>query len=132
MKAEVARVTEATEGQEKKTVLVVEFMKDSIWNYDKTTLAGNMITEMGAELLDAAGDLGAEDLINLDPDVICVIGDETKTEKLTHDQGYASLKAVQNEAVYAIDLSDVYTSGVRTINGLNEIGRALYPEFYTE
>ena len=132
MKDEVARVTEATEGQEKKKVLVVEFMKDSIWNYDKTTLAGNMITEMGAELLDAAGDLGAEDLINLDPDVIFVIGDETKTENLTGDQGYASLKAVQNGAVYAIDLSDVYTSGVRTINGLNEIGKALYPELYTE
>jgi len=132
MKNEVARVTEATQGQEKKTVLVVEFMKDSIWNYDKTTLAGNMITEMGGELLDAAGDLGAEDLINLDPDVIFVIGDETKTEKLTGDQGYASLKAVQDGAVYPIDLSDVYTSGVRTINGLNEIGRALYPELYTE
>ncbi len=132
MKDEVARVTEATEGQEKKKVLVVEFMKDSIWNYDKTTLAGNMITEMGGELLDAAGDLGAEDLINLDPDVIFVIGDETKTEKLTGDQGYASLKAVQDGAVYPIDLSDVYTSGVRTINGLNEIGRALYPELYTE
>ena len=61
-----------------------------------------------------------------------MIGDETKTENLTGDQGYASLKAVQNGAVYAIDLSDVYTSGVRTINGLNEIGKALYPELYTE
>lgn len=132
MKDEVARVTEATQGQEKKTVLVVEFMKDSIWNYDKTMLAGNMVIEMGGDLLDAASDIGAEDLINLDPDVIFVIGDETKVENLTGDPGYASLKAVQNGDVYPLDLSDVYTSGVRTINGLNNIGKALYPELYAE
>ena len=106
MKDEVARVTEATQGQEKKTVLVVEFMKDSIWNYDKTMLAGNMVIEMGGDLLDAASDIGAEDLINLDPDVIFVIGDETKVENLTGDPGYASLKAVQNGDVYPL----VYTS----------------------
>ena len=43
---------------------------------------------------------------------------------------YASLKSVQNGNVTAIDLSEVYTSGVRTIYGLQHIGQALYPELY--
>lgn len=130
MKDEVKRVTEATKDQEKKTVLVMEFMKESIWNYDKTMLAGNMVIEMGGELLDAPSDLGAEDVINLNPDVIFVIGDEEDVAKLTENQAYSSLTCVENGDVYAVDLSDVYTSGVRTINGLNKIGQALYPELY--
>ena len=132
MKNEVNRVISATKDQEKKTVLVMEFMKDSIFNYDKTMLAGNMVTEMGGELLDAPSEIGAEDLLNLDPDVIFVMGDEEATKKVTDEKGYESLKAVKNGDVYPLNLSDVYTSGVRTINGLNAIGKALYPELYTE
>lgn len=133
MKDAVERVISATEGQESKTVLVIEFLGDSIWNYDKTMLAGNMVMEMGGDLLDAPSDLGAEDLINLDPDILFVIGsDDTVLEHITADPGYTSLKAVQNNNVYRLSLGDVYTSGVRTINGLNAIGQALYPDLYTE
>ncbi len=133
MKDEVARVTEAVADQEKRTVLVIEFMRDSIWNYDKTMLAGNMVLSMGGDLMDAPSDLGKEDLLNLDPDVIFVIGSsEEKLQKLTEDPGLASLTCVQNGDCYLVPLDYVYTSGVRTIYGLNALGAGLYPELYAE
>lgn len=132
IKDEVARVTEAVEGQEKQKVVVVEFMKDSIWNYDSTMLVGDMVKEMGGELMDLPSDIGAEDLINADPDVLFIIGNDEKVADFMADESYVSLSAVQNGRVAALDLSDVYTSGVRTIRGLNAIGKALYPDMYTE
>lgn len=133
MQAEVRRVTEATAGQEKKTVLVFEYLGDRIWNYDKTMLAGNMVIQMGGDLLDAPSDIGKEDILNLNPDVIFVIGsEEDRLTAVTEDPGLASLTAIQNGDVHLIPLSYVYTSGVRTIHGLNRIGAALYPELYAE
>lgn len=88
---------------------------------------------MGGELLTTPDNLGKEDIINLDPDVLFVIGDtEEAAAQITDDPGFASLQAVQNNAVYNLPLSYVYTSGVRTIYGLDAIGSALYPELYTE
>lgn len=131
LKDEVSRVTEAVKNQPKKTVLVLEFMGDGIWNYDKTMLAGDMVTAMGGELLDTPKEFGKEDLINLDPEVLFVIGsDASAIEKVTADPGLASLQAVKNGNVYNLPLSYVYTSGVRTILGLNTIGAALYPDLY--
>ena len=132
IKDEVARVTEAVAGQEKQKVVVVEFMKDSIWNYDKTMLVGDMVAQMGGELMDLPSDIGAEDLLNADPDVLFIIGDDEKVADFMANEAYGSLSAVQNERVFPLDLSDVYTSGVRTIRGLNAIGKALYPDLYAE
>lgn len=133
LKTEVARVTEATKDQPKKTCLVFEFLGSRIWNYDKTMLAGDMVLKMGGDLLDAPGDLGKEDIINLDPEVIFIIGStEEAIKTLTEDPGFASLQAVKNGNVYHLPLSYVYTSGVRTIYGLNAIGAALYPELYAD
>lgn len=133
LKAEVERVVSAAAGQEKKTCLVFEFLGDSIWNYDKTMLAGDMVIQMGGELLDAPGDLGKEDIINLDPEVIFVIGStQEAADAVLTDPAFASLQAVQSGNVYNLPLSYVYTSGVRTIYGLNAIGAALYPELYAD
>ena len=131
LKAEVERVTSAVKGQPQKSCIVIEFLGSMIWNYDKTMLAGNMVQTMGGNLLEAADDLGKEDIINLDPEVIFVIGDTEEVAKnFMDDPSFASLKAVQNKNVYNLPLSYVYTSGVRSILGLNAIGAALYPDLY--
>ena len=122
----------AVADQEPQKVVVVEFMKDSIWNYDKTMLVGDMVAQMGGELMDLPSDIGAEDLLNADPDVLFIIGDDEKVANFMADEAYASLSAVQNNRVFPLDLSDVYTSGIRTIRGLNAIGKGLYPDLYTE
>ena len=124
-------MTSAVEGQPQKTVLVIEFLGDMIWNYDKTMLAGDMVTAMGGQLLDVPEDMGKEDIINADPDVIFVIGEsEDSAKNFMEDPAFASLKSVQNGDVYTLPLGSVYTSGVRTILGLNAIGEALYPDLY--
>ena len=94
-------------------------------------LAGNMVVRMGGNLLDVNGSIGAEDVINLDPDVLFVIG-EKSYKGIMDDPAFTSLRARVDNQVYTVDLGDVYTSGVRTINGLNIIGKALYPDLYQE
>lgn len=131
MKAAVDKATKATEGQEKKTVLFIEFLGGRIQVYDKTMLAGNMVELMGGDLLDVDGTIGAEDIINLDPDVMFVIGEKSYTG-IMDDPAYTSLRARVNNQVFTVELGDVYTSGVRTLNGLNIIGKALYPDLYQE
>ena len=53
-------------------------------------------------------------------------------KNITEDPAFSSLKAVKDNQVFPLNLSDVYTSGIRTIDGLNAIGEALYPELYQE
>ena len=130
MKAEVERVTSQTKDMEKKSVLIVEFMKDKIWTYDETYLAGDMVKALGGNLINTEREIGEENIVELDPDVLIVIGNEEKKQQVMENPAFASLKAVQNGNVTPISLSEVYTSGVRTINGLNHIGQALYPELY--
>lgn len=151
MEASVEEVMKVAEGQEKEKVLIVEFLGDTIRTYDKTTLAGDMVNKMGGELLDTQGQISAEDLVGLNPDVLFVIyfgpmgQDAEMTEEeadkkaaeeavanITENPAFASLKAVQEGKVFPLLLSDCYTSGIRTINGLNAIGEALYPEAYQE
>ena len=126
IKDEVARVKAAVADQEPQKVVVVEFMKDSIWNYDKTMLVGDMVAQMGGELMDLPSDIGAEDLLNADPDVLFIIGDDEKVANFMADEAYASLSAVQNNRVFPLDLSDVYTSGIAivisAIRHMREIG----------
>ena len=130
MKAEVEKVTSETKDQPKKSVLIIELMKDKIWTYDETYLAGDMVKMMGGDLINTEREIGAEHIVELDPDVLIVIGNEEKKQSVMENPAYASLKSVQNGNVTAIDLSEVYTSGVRTIYGLQHIGQALYPELY--
>lgn len=139
MKDAVDKATKIVEGQqEKKSVLIIEGTGDKIRVYDKTTLAGDMVIKMGGNLLETEGQIGSEDLINLNPDVIFAIhmdgyGEDagaTIVESIMCNPAYSSLNVVQNSQVFPINLSDVYTSGIRTIDGLNAIGKALYPELY--
>ncbi len=151
MEEAVENAEKAVEGQEKKSAVIIEFLGDAIHTYDSTTLAGDMVAKMGGELLETSSQIGAEDLIGLNPDVLFVIyvgptgqdsavSEEDADEKaaqeavanITENPAYASLKAVQEGQVYPLLLSDCYTSGIRTINGLNTIGEALCPEAYQE
>lgn len=130
MKAEVEKVTAAAKDQPKKTVLIAEFLKDKTWTYDETYLAGDMVKAMGGDLINTEREIGAENIVEIDPEVLLLIGDETDIQAVKDNPAFANLQSVKNNQVYAIDLSEVYTSGVRTIHGLNHIGQFLYPDLY--
>lgn len=140
----VEAVKAATAGMEvRPTVLMLESY-DTFWNYGASSLGGDMVTQLGGVLLNAdASDLGKEDVIAANPDVIFVVympyaGDdpeELKAQKLavfTEDEVFASLSAVQNGRVVPIMLSEMYAAATRTQDGINTIAAGLYPDLVIE
>lgn len=138
MKNEIANVLTQTEGQESPTVAVIEFMRDSIWNYGASSLGGDMVTALGGTLVSPDGsELGKEDLVALDPDVIFVVymakTETVEAEKMAmvmEDPAFADLSAVKNGRVHTIMLGDMYASTVRSIDGIRVFAAGMYPELY--
>lgn len=139
MKAQVSGTLAAVQGREPVRVMVVEPIGDSITNYGSKTLAGDMVTALGGELANPdASNVGKEDLLSADPDVIFVVymaysGDDPETVKesqlavITGDPALATLSAVQNARVHLIMLGDMYASGPRTSDGLETLAQGMYP-----
>ena len=114
--------------------------------YGEDTLGGNVAINGGAELAVGKhgenGNISAEDLIAINPDAIFMVwydgytvGDvdyagEQVVNLITQDLKFASLDAVQNGRVYPINLSGIYCSGMRTLDGILDISKNLYPELY--
>lgn len=139
MKADVeAAKAEAEKQENEKTVLVIEFLGDSITNYGASSLAGDMVTSLGAKLsAPEATNLGKEDIVSLNPDEIFVVymaysGEDGEDVKATHlgylldDEAFASLSAVKEGNVHAIMLGDMFASGIRTQNGIKEFAKGIY------
>ena len=140
MKAQVEATLAAAQGQEPVRVAVVEpTASGTITNYGADSLAGDMVTALGGELARPDGsDMGKEDLVACDPDVIFVVymayaGDDpdaVRAEQLAaiqDDPALASLSAVQSGRVHLIMLGDMYASGPRTIDGLKTLAQGMYP-----
>ena len=77
----VNEVSSKVSNEEKQSAMVIEFYDDEIYTYGSKTLAGDMVTKLGAEVLNPeGGNIGAGDLIKLNPDCIFVsymdMGDE--------------------------------------------------------
>lgn len=139
MKTEIKKAEEAAaKEKEQKTVLVIEFLGDSISNYGKTSLAGDMVTALGAKLVgEDKSTISKEEIISLNPDEIFVVymaysgenGEDVKAKNLNYlleDSAFASLNAVKNNNVHPIMLGDIYASGVRTQNGIEEFANKIY------
>ena len=131
----VNEVSSKVSNEEKQSAMVIEFYDDEIYTYGSKTLAGDMVTKLGAELLNPeGGNIGAEDLIKLNPDCIFVSymdrGNENvpveEINKILENPAFASLSAVKNKRVYSIPLGDMYSSGIRTIDGINTFANGLY------
>lgn len=140
MQAQVADTLAAAEGREAVRVAVVEpTASGTITNYGADTLAGDMVTALGGELAKPEGsEMGKEDLVACDPDVIFVVymaysGDDPESvmaEQLAaiqDDPAFASLSAVQNGSIHLVMLGDIYASGPRTIDGLRTLAQGMYP-----
>jgi iron complex transport system substrate-binding protein len=145
MKNTVEAVAEVASKQEKKpSVLILESYDSTFTNYGASSLGGDMVTVLGGILAKEDGsDLGKEDIIALNPDVIFVVympyeGDDAeklKQEKLDvflKDESLASLSAVQNSRVVPIMLSEMYASTTRTKDGIVTFAKGLYPNIEIE
>jgi iron complex transport system substrate-binding protein len=132
----VNEIVESEKGKKQQSTLIIEFYDDKISGYGKSTLGGDMVTKLGAKLLNEKGNsLSKEDLINLNPDSIFVVymdrenADMAKESKdlVMKDKTLQSLNAVKNDRIYPIELGQMYCSGVRTIDGIETFANGLYP-----
>ncbi|MBQ8508267.1 MAG: ABC transporter substrate-binding protein [Clostridia bacterium] len=141
MYAEIERigayVTES--GIEPLSVAVLEDEGDSYRVYGHSTLGGNIAERVGATLAVGAensDNVGVEDLIAANPDKIFMIwyqgwlGPDEVVASIMENPALASLKAVQNGDVYALNLVQVWCSGLHTMEGIQTFASALYPELY--
>lgn len=115
--------------------------------YGQDVLGGNVAEHGGAELV--AGlhgnneNLGAEDLIALDPEVIFMVwyegytvgdavveSDEAAAGLILDNPAFASLQAVKNGRVYGINLKYTYCSGMNTLEGIEYFAAHLYPDLF--
>lgn len=143
---EVKKINEHLEGKEKLTAAVLEDEGGTYRVYSEDTLGGNVAVNAGADLSVGKhgenGNISAEDLIAANPDAIFMVwydgygvndteyNGENVTELITKDPKFASLDAVKNNRVFAINLSGIYCSGLRTLDGILDISTSLYPELY--
>ncbi len=143
MKNEINNVISKTKGNtEKKKVMIIEPINGKITNYGSKTLGGNMVEALGAELIVPEGnDVGKEDIVAANPDIIFVVymaysgedGEDVKQSQLDlilKDDAFSSLKSVKEKKVYPIMLGDMYASGIRTMDGIINFARGIYPELY--
>lgn len=140
MKTEIARVLEAVDGQNPVRVAVVEPMETVLSNYGANTLAGDMVMQLGGELANPDGkEMGKEDLLACDPEVIFVVymaysGENPESviaaqlAAIEDDPALASLSAVRNGRVYPIMLGDIYAAGPRAMDGIQTLAKGMYPE----
>lgn len=139
MKQQVEDTLAAAKGQEAVRVAVLEPISGKMTNYAANSLAGDMVTQLGGQLVKPEGnEMGKEDLVAGDPDVIFVVymayaGDDPETVKaqqlsaIQDDPALASLSAIQSGRVYPIMLGDMYASGPRTGDGIGVFAQGMYP-----
>ena len=141
MYAEIDKVVAYMEasGLEPMTVAILEDESDSYRVYDTTTIGGNIAEAVGAKLAVGAEDsanIGAEDLIAADPDKLFMIWyegwitPEEAVASIVDNPAFASLKAVQNGDVYALNLVQVYCPGLHMMDAIQTFGAGLYPDLY--
>ncbi|MCI5837368.1 MAG: ABC transporter substrate-binding protein [Veillonellaceae bacterium] len=118
--------------------LVIELLGKDIVVYGEKTLAGDMVQSLGGELLAAAQrNIGREDIIRLNPDVVFLVVTETAYDeapklmrRLYDEPAFNGLAFVQQHRAHILPLYTVYAPGVRVQDGIEIISHGLYPEVF--
>ena len=103
------------------------------WTSGKGTFVDDILSMLGA--VNVGSDLGegwlsisVEKLLERDPDIILIPGDESMVEAFKSDATYAELSAVKNGTVYAVDANMSQRPGPRIADAMMEFATILYPE----
>lgn len=140
MKAEIGKAKDFVQGKEKVRAVILEVEKDGVYRiYGEDSIGGDIATQVGADLVAKAnGKIGAEELVKLNPDVVfsvyfgSEIDRDTASSSILENPGLSSVSAVKSNRVHPIMLSEVYASGIRTLDGIKTILKGLYPELYKD
>ena len=91
---------------------------------------------MGGELLGTGmRTISKEQLIEMDPDALFLVVCENAygrmdqiVDQIYQDKALKGLSCVKNRRIYPLPLYAIYSAGVRTYDGIQIIGKGLYPE----
>ena len=137
MDKKIASAQEKVKEKGKTRVIILEVEKENqLRLYGPETIGGIIAEKVGADLLTNEQTITAEELINLNPDVIFSVyfgpdtdlTEESCVQKLMDNPALKSISAIQNQKVYPITLSYTYATGARTLEAINYISDILYPE----
>lgn len=136
MKKEIENAKKFSKDNPPAKAVILEVGSDNMYRiYGEDSIGGNIATLVGADLVARENDnIGAEDLVKLDPEVIFTVyyGDklveDAALESIMNTPALASISAIKNERVHPIMLSEVYASGIRTLDGITSISNGLYPD----
>lgn len=120
--------------------LIVELEGKSLTVYGKKSLAGNILESMGGELLvPDSREISKEQLIELNPDALFVVvieGNYDKADQVLsyfyNERAFDSVDCVKNHRISVLPLYSIYSAGVRMSDGIDYIGKGLYPDLFQD
>ncbi len=138
MRKEIGKAKGFVKGKEAVKTVILEVEKNGTYRiYGEDSVGGDIAKRVGANLVAKSnGKMGNEDLIKLNPDVIFTvyygkeIDKEAALKSIISNPALSSISAIKSKRVHPIMLSEVYASGIRTLDGIKTISKGLYPELY--
>jgi iron complex transport system substrate-binding protein len=142
LKNEIAQIVAISETiQPKKTVYFEISSPPSVVSIGNDVFLNEMITIAGAQNIFADKDRfifpSAESIIERNPDVILTnvgntLSNENAASELQNRIGFENIKAVKNNAVYEIDANSSSRPSHHIIFAIQQMARAIYPEYYAQ
>lgn len=137
MRAEIDFVAAHTKDRPPARTLIIEAMGNSFLNYGEKTLAADILRHVGGELIPLGRYIGAEEIVEADPDVLFLIVSEGRYREsaaikkaLVEDRALQDVSAIRTGRVYVLPLYIVYASATRTEDGIRAMAAGLYPDLY--
>ena len=137
MKEQIEQIKEkASKVTEKKKVWVEISPQPDLYTAGQHTFIGEMLDLIGAENVAAKEgwySVNEEEVVKLNPDVIVTTYGyyvENAVEQVLSRDGWQEVTAVKNKAVYDVDSDMMTRPGPRLVNGVEELGKAIYPEIF--
>lgn len=140
MKNEIEKAKCFVKNKKPVRAVILEVEKPGVYRiYGEDSIGGDVAKQVGANLVAKSnGTIGTEDLIKLNPDVIFTVYYGKEIEKdaalngILKNKSFNSINAVKSKRVYPIMLPEVYSSGIRTLDGIKTIIKGLYPDLNQE
>ena len=135
MKNQIAETVKKSACEKPPTVMIVEVTGKNFRTYGGKTLAGDIVEKLNGKLLPSESNIGKENLLEANPDVIFVVILENQYQELNqvfatvkNDPALQSLSSIKNNRIYPLPLYLIYCSGIRSSDAIREISKGLYPE----
>lgn len=133
-------VSQTASFKQRPRALIVEFLGKDVNVYGEKSLAGDIVHELHGELLSPQQhNIGLEQIVELDPDVIFVVvieshygREQDMVDRITQHKALKNLRCVKEGRVLPLPLYAIYSAGVRSYDGIKIIASGLYPNLYKE